>query len=153
MNCDQRQDVITRITQMDEETMEGLQEIIEHINQTHLQGQDTSYQQELMKGLSVNDLSCSNLNISANNTTLQEIQNLTDDVNLSNASITPRSASNREGKKRDFEVRITQADLNGMENEKNRLRNTVGQLAEENKSLLLLQESVQRQLDDAKIKI
>ena len=74
-------------------------------------------------------------------------------MNLSNASITPRSASNREGKKRDFEVRITQADLNGMENEKNRLRNTVGQLAEENKSLLLLQESVQRQLDDAKIKI
>ena len=32
MNCDQRQDVITRITQMDEETMEGLQETIEHIN-------------------------------------------------------------------------------------------------------------------------
>ena len=71
-----------------------------------------------MKGLSIHDLSCSNLNISANN--------MTDDVNLSNCSITPRSANNRETKKREFDVRITQADLNGMENEKNRLRNTVG---------------------------
>ena len=40
-----------------------------------------------------------------------------------------------------------------MENERNRLRNTVSQLAEENKGLLLLQDSAQRQFEDAKIKI
>ena len=56
-------------------------------------------------------------------------------------------------KKGEIAVRVTQADLNGMENERNRLRNTVTQLAEENKGLLLLQESAQRQLEDAKIKI
>ena len=81
-----------------------------------------------MKEIGGTDLSSSNLNISANNATLQEIQNLTDDVNLSNSSITPRSAINRDGRKgeRDLAVRVSQADLNGMENEKNRLRNTVG---------------------------
>ena len=44
IHCDQKQEVITQITtQMDEESMEGLQEVIESINQTHLQGLDTSF--------------------------------------------------------------------------------------------------------------
>ena len=50
-------------------------------------------------------------------------------------------------------MRVTQADLNNMENERGRLRNTVSQLAEENKGLQLLQESANLQLEDAKIKI
>ena len=91
--------------------------------------------------------------MSVNNTSFHGMQNFADEVNLSQCSITPRSVCNREMKKGEIAVRVTQADLNGMENERNRLRNTVTQLAEENKGLLLLQESAQRQLEEAKIKI
>ena len=135
--------------------MEDLRENIEHLNQTHLKGLDASFQQELMnscQGMSRNDMSCSNLNISENNNIVQEIENSTYDINLSNSSITPRNRNNS-NEVIDFAVRVSQADLNGMENEKMRLRNTVNQLAEENKGLLLVQESHQRQLDDANFKI
>ena len=80
IHCDQKQDVITQITtQMDDESMESLQEIIESLNQTHLQGLDTSFQQEFMK--SVNE----SLNMSVNNTSFQfnGMQNFADEVNLS----------------------------------------------------------------------
>ena len=76
-----------------------------------------------------NDLSISNINISDNNNIVQEIENSVYDVNLSNGSITPQNRP-------EFAVRVSQADLNGMENEKMRLRGTVNQLGEENKALL-----------------
>ena len=82
-------------------------------------------------------LSTSNLNISENNNIVQEIENSTYDVNLSNSSITPSNRNEQKGLI-DFAVRVSQADLNGMENEKMRLRSTVTQLAEENKGLLLV---------------
>ena len=93
------------------------------------------------------------LNMSVNNTSFHGMQNFADEVNLSQCSITPRSVCNREVKRGDFAVRVTQADLNNMESERNRLRNTVSQLAEENKGLLLLQDTAQRQFEEAKIKI
>ena len=78
-----------------------------------------------------NDLSFSNINISDNNNIVQEIENSVYDVNLSCGDITPIPQNRPE-----FAVRISQADLNGMENEKMRLRGTVNQLGEENKALL-----------------